>query len=340
MTDLLGPGSNTINVVTTRPAETRIFTADDTWCKDCSSPEINDGTRLTAPFLNSLLAQVRGAIRGRGVTEDNTDDEMLLNAINSTVVGYMREADFSAASTIFPEMRPGGLVARTVSAGQIVVSASQSIIWKGFKTFSFDAFTILQRTFSTSPNTTYHLRWYAPGAGFASPAISFPAGRLMLLSLADIAYNPSLIAEASGTFDTTPDSALLARVVTNGSNILTVTPLLNLPFLYSDSASFYDQTTPGAFDLISASFGFACTHNFFINWSRRPKIIAPIGHIGIDITNSSFAPGYIMNGSSNVVTLASISRYFFTARVFGDWREPVPADFSNFFSTVDAKVIG
>lgn len=86
--DLLGPASAP-NAVTSRPADTRIFAAIDTFFKDCTSPTSNDGTKLQAAFMNGALAQLRAAIRGNGntaisspiVTEDNTDDAMLLSAI-------------------------------------------------------------------------------------------------------------------------------------------------------------------------------------------------------------------------------------------------------------------
>jgi hypothetical protein len=87
--DIVGPSSNAPNVVTTRPAETRVFAVDDTWFKDCTSQAVNDGTKIQAAFLNGLIAQVRKTIRGNGlngssqaiVPEDNTDDNMMLRAI-------------------------------------------------------------------------------------------------------------------------------------------------------------------------------------------------------------------------------------------------------------------
>lgn len=86
--DIVGPSSNAPNVITTRPADTRVFGADDTWFKDCT-PGNNDGTKVQAGFLNGMIAQVRKLIRGNGlnassqniVPEDNTDDFMMLRAI-------------------------------------------------------------------------------------------------------------------------------------------------------------------------------------------------------------------------------------------------------------------
>jgi hypothetical protein len=86
--DIVGPSSNAPNVITTRPADTRVFAADDTWFKDCT-PGNNDGTKVQAGWLNGMIAQVRKVIRGNGlnassqsiVPDDNTDDYMMLRAI-------------------------------------------------------------------------------------------------------------------------------------------------------------------------------------------------------------------------------------------------------------------
>ena len=82
MVDTLGLGTNATNVVTSRPADTRTLSTSDTWLQDCSSPSAQDGTIIPAAWLNSILANLRGAIRGSGlVTEDNADT-MLFRAIS------------------------------------------------------------------------------------------------------------------------------------------------------------------------------------------------------------------------------------------------------------------
>lgn len=91
--DLLGYGSNAPNVVTTRPADSRVFGGVDTYGKDCSSPGAGDGTGILAGFMNGMLGQLRALIRGNGqtlalapvITEDNTDDTMVLQAIQQLI---------------------------------------------------------------------------------------------------------------------------------------------------------------------------------------------------------------------------------------------------------------
>lgn len=92
MTDIIGP-ANAPNSVTDRPAETRVFGLIDTWLKDCSSSIANDGTAIKAPFLNGIIGQFRGLIRGNGntgsgvaiVAENNADDTMALKAVQHIV---------------------------------------------------------------------------------------------------------------------------------------------------------------------------------------------------------------------------------------------------------------
>lgn len=116
MTDLLGYGSNAPNVVTTRPADTRTFGSNDTWGKDCSSPDAQDGTGIVAGFMNGLLGQVRALIRGNGQTAlladvvpaDNSDDTMALKAVQQLIQrGLMKFAvDTGAADALVVALSP------------------------------------------------------------------------------------------------------------------------------------------------------------------------------------------------------------------------------------------
>lgn len=85
--DLGGPAS-AANSVTVRPADARTFGATDTWFKDCSSPTAQDGTALGASQLNQPLAWLRNLIRGLGITPDNTNDNMVLQAVQSMRAAY------------------------------------------------------------------------------------------------------------------------------------------------------------------------------------------------------------------------------------------------------------
>jgi len=92
MTDILGPGSNTTDATTSRPADTREMGAADTYFQDCSSSSADDGTAINASFLNGVLANLRGLIRGNGnlgsgspIVTENNGDTMLLLAVQNMI---------------------------------------------------------------------------------------------------------------------------------------------------------------------------------------------------------------------------------------------------------------
>jgi hypothetical protein len=332
--DILGPAS-AVNSTTTRPSETRLFGATDTFFRPCSSPSATDGTAVQAVFLNGLLQQVRRAIRGMGISEDNLDDDMLLKAIQAAQAGLASEAALLANMPVHAFVGSSGLIATTTGVGQIIVLTGQTIIRRGIRSYAMDDISLANRTFATVASRTYHLRWYAPGTGRATPASSWPAGRLFLEDLSDtVGYNPSSLAEANAAFDSTFDNVLLGRVVTNGSNALTLTPLLNIPALAADVFSYFDQTTPGAFTGPGATFLLACSHSVTINWARTPRFVAHIGVTGI----SSAAGPFLLNGYANLIGSISTSRYALAATVSTDWDEPPPT-LTVYFSQLQFKAV-
>lgn len=84
--DILGPAS-AANSVTARPAQTTTYGASRTWFKSCSSLTAQDGTQVTADWLNNMLAQMRTACDGAGIVEDNGDD-MLWRAMQSVGIRW------------------------------------------------------------------------------------------------------------------------------------------------------------------------------------------------------------------------------------------------------------
>lgn len=100
--DLLGFG-NTDNAVTSRPSRTIIRGVTDTWAKDCSSPDADDGTSWPADIFNDLLAQMRVALRSSGIVLDNADD-MLWRAMQS--MGLRFGVDTGAAGALVVTYAP------------------------------------------------------------------------------------------------------------------------------------------------------------------------------------------------------------------------------------------
>ncbi|WP_315759661.1 hypothetical protein [Bradyrhizobium sp. SZCCHNRI2007] len=93
MADILGPASAP-NATTLRPSEGRNFAALDTWFKDCSSADADDGTDIQANWLNGVIAGLRAVWRGNGVkadgvtpvvAENGTDDYGLLTSVSHLI---------------------------------------------------------------------------------------------------------------------------------------------------------------------------------------------------------------------------------------------------------------
>jgi hypothetical protein len=184
-----------------------------------------------------------------------------------------------SATSIVPDIAPfypeittnDGVFLFTTSTGQIIINTAQDWIHRALREYSSTSFSGGDRTFATSANKTYHLRWYAPDHANA-PSGTYPFGRFMLRDVADTgSYNPSALPDADVGLDTKFDDMLIARVVTNGSNALTVTPLVNKAYLRFQG---YQEAVNNGVPIIvtsgSGADGVQYTATFTLNWSRTP----------------------------------------------------------------------
>lgn len=141
MTDILGPAS-AANAVTSRPADTRIFGGTDTWFKDCTTPEAADGTDIEADWLNAVIAQIRGAIRGMGITDDNANDNMLRDAILAARLRY--GVDTGAANAIVANVTPAPAAYYDGLAVLVKIAATNTQAAVTFDLNSLGALTVLR----------------------------------------------------------------------------------------------------------------------------------------------------------------------------------------------------
>ncbi len=81
MTNIFGPYGAGINPSESRPSDTGDPGAGDTFFAPCSSPTARDGTVVSYRWLNKILATLRRATRGMGVSDDTASDDLLLEAI-------------------------------------------------------------------------------------------------------------------------------------------------------------------------------------------------------------------------------------------------------------------
>ncbi|ADJ23050.1 hypothetical protein Hden_1238 [Hyphomicrobium denitrificans ATCC 51888] len=85
--NIVGPFGSGVNETTDRPEDADPTGSTDTWFQPCVGGAAGTGTKVPAIWLNKVTALLRRAIRGMGVTDDATDDDMLLKAIQKTVRG-------------------------------------------------------------------------------------------------------------------------------------------------------------------------------------------------------------------------------------------------------------
>jgi hypothetical protein len=122
MTDILGPASD--NAVTSRPARTIVRGPSDTWFKDCTDPDAEDGTTFPADFFNDILAQIRTALSSSGITRDGADD-MLWRAMRAIGVRYA--ADSGAANSIVGAFSPPVTPSQLVAGLMLIIKLNASV---------------------------------------------------------------------------------------------------------------------------------------------------------------------------------------------------------------------
>jgi hypothetical protein len=142
-------------------------------------------------------------------------------------------------------------------------------------------------------------------------------------------YNPGSLAETNPQFDSSYDSMLVAKVVTNGSNVPTVTPLKNLillaeaPYEYistfgSNSANLsYTGSNRIRFNYPPGGDGSGhCWTRFTWNWARTPKLAMPRVVVGIGMTTGAEVQ---MEGVANLLNERNVDRYLGDFKYITDW---------------------
>ncbi|MBL8844821.1 MAG: hypothetical protein JNN24_03525 [Hyphomicrobium zavarzinii] len=172
--------------------------------------------------LTHMLRRLKG-LNGIGVAI--SEDGNVINIDGSGIV-------ISGLAPIYPEVETvDGKLSVSIGSGQVIVGNTQTFIHRGTRRITCADYSAPNRTFNTSANKTYHLRWKW-NAG--SPAFS-------LNDLANGTYNPGALPEGDYSFDSTYDDMLIAKVETNGSNGITVTTLVNRHQHYLEATHLWDN---------------------------------------------------------------------------------------------------
>lgn len=199
--DLFGP-TQLYGGVTARPSDPRAPTTTDTFFKDCSSPEADDGTQLLAAWFNQVLANMRSVARANGLTgggadivvQDNASDTSLLNAISHLIqrgqyvygtdagtadafvvtlspappeykdgMQFLVKKANSTNATTTPTINVNGLGAKTIVNREGAAVDAGGFLAGGYYTFSYDATGNVMRCVNYSlSKTTIKQMIFAP----------------------------------------------------------------------------------------------------------------------------------------------------------------------------------
>jgi hypothetical protein len=215
--------------------------------KDENTVAGTSGTVLDAAFMNSLQEEILAVIEDADITPNKDTWTQLLEAITAKINASR------VYLPIFPEIKTtdGKMPVTAVSPGLIHVEANTDFIIRGTKKYTTALVPLV-----TAASKTYHLRWNATD-GF------------VLKDLSNAGYNPTAVAETNSGFDSTYDDMLVARIVTDGANVGTVTTLVNKPALLTQVVE--NQALNSALDWTTLTSS-AVT----LNWARTPVFSQPV----------------------------------------------------------------
>lgn len=219
---------------------------------------------LDLTLWNRLIGRIEAELKAiqdaGGIAGSEGDDTTVLQAIQELISIATGGGDVSTYVTfplaqarlpIFPEVTTnnGVIVVTDLGTGNIRIPASAVILHRGIRTY-----TTVQTDLATVLSKTYHLRFQVAGG----------VGTFVLKDLADLGYNPTVAAESNAAFDSTYDDMLVARIVTNSSNVPTITNLTNKARL--DASTIVSGAVAMNLGINGALFQCDTTWN----WARRP----------------------------------------------------------------------
>lgn len=178
-----------------------------------------DQTLFNGMFYR-IEAELGSVIAEAGIEGTNTRQTLLKEAILALIeaatgggdpTNYLLISQARSRLPIFPEILnvDGRIVVTAPATGTVRLPGGVDILHRGIFVVTTE-----QTDFNTDASKTYHLRWN-PTDGF------------QLKDVAGSTYNPTTLAETNPAFDSKYDDLLIARVVTNSSNIATITNLAN-----------------------------------------------------------------------------------------------------------------
>lgn len=241
--------------------------------REPNSSEIDNGftcggaDRLLFNWLEyARQAEIGEVISYAGIVGSNSDMTQLRQAIQRMInaalagivfndpnepidtSGFLLMSQARARLPIYPfAQTTDGKLPVDAGSGQVSLVSGNTFLHRGI----FQVTTPAQN-FATSANKIYHLRW-SSSSGYA------------LRDLSDSGYNSGAQPEYSAVFDSSYDDMLIARVVTNESNVSTITTLINKPILSAEQ-SFESPVND------SLNYTTIANSAIALNWARTPTL--------------------------------------------------------------------
>jgi hypothetical protein len=214
--------------------------------------------KLFSGLFNRVEAEIGEVITHAGIEQTDDRFTQLREAIEAMIAAatgggtaddYILMTQARSRLPFFPDVltTDGKIAVVSPETGKVRVPGGVTFQHRGIYRV-----TTTQTDFVTEASKTYHLRWTSSD-GFT------------LNDLADGTYNPTTAAETDPAFDSTYDDMLVARVVTNSSNVPTVTNLVNL-----DRLSFKESY--GQQLLFQPGWGTLADTKVSLAWARTPRV--------------------------------------------------------------------
>ncbi|MEM7651877.1 MAG: hypothetical protein AAF220_01725 [Pseudomonadota bacterium] len=207
-----------------------------------------------ATILNSVTDFIKTLLDD--VDPDAARDTLQLGEV--ALLSNVGVAELLSVAPIHPEINTSDnrFTLTHLGSGEVQVNPSESFTWRGTRKITIDDMGTANTSVTGSANTTQLLYWNAPGTGTASPATSYPAGRLELVD--------TTAGNNSGPgFDANYDRMLIAEITFDGSSTPTFRELRNAAFLCDRVQA------------VGSGFGAANNSNgdfdFTLDWARRPQ---------------------------------------------------------------------
>ncbi len=265
-----------------------------------------------------IEAELRAVIVEAGLSPTDTNMGQVRDAIKLLIdaatgggetESYVLLSQAAARLPIFPEIysADGRINITSPAAGSVRIPGGVDFMHRGIIPY-----TTAETDFATQPSKTYHVRWN-PTDGYS------------LQDLTNVGYNPSALLETNSAFDSTYDDMLMARVVTNSSNVATITTLANTHDLALNKLIAGTDLRLGGLNGANA-----LVQDTF-NWSRTPRnksltpVRAPATLASNDLDWNFYASSENRNANgASYTSVIPVSRYGLDAVFMRDGMSALP----------------